>query len=82
MIHKGMLILDILQQYPQTREVFARYGMPCDRCMGAVHGSLADGARMHDVPLEVLIRELEAVSSSPTTKEGWGHLQAHGGEAE
>lgn len=59
MIHKNMLILDILQRYPQTREVFAHYAMPCERCMGAVHGSLADGARMHGVPLGVLIRELE-----------------------
>jgi len=59
MIHKDMLILEILQRYPQTREVFARYAMPCDRCMGAVHGSLADGARMHGVPLGALIRELE-----------------------
>jgi len=59
MIHKDMLILEILQRYPQTREVFTRYAMPCDRCMGAVHGSLADGARMHGVPLGVLIRELD-----------------------
>lgn len=59
MIHKDMLILEVLQQYPQTKKVFDRYSMPCDRCMGAVHGSLADGARMHGVPLEVLIQELE-----------------------
>ena len=61
MIHKDMLILDILQQYPQSKDVFARYAMPCDRCMGAVHGSLADGARMHGVPLGMLIRELEEI---------------------
>jgi hybrid cluster-associated redox disulfide protein len=54
-----MLILEVLQQYPQTKAVFDRYSMPCDRCMGALHGSLADGARMHGVPLEVLIQELE-----------------------
>jgi hybrid cluster-associated redox disulfide protein len=58
-IHKDMLILEVLQQYPQTRTVFDRYSMPCDRCMGAVRGSLADGARMHGVPLEALLRELE-----------------------
>jgi len=58
-IHKDMLILEVLQQYPQTKKVFDRYSMPCDRCMGALRGSLADGARMHGVPLEVLIQELE-----------------------
>jgi hybrid cluster-associated redox disulfide protein len=57
-IHRDMLILEILQQYPKTKTVFARYGMPCDRCMGAVRGSLAEGARMHGVPLETLLREL------------------------
>lgn len=58
-IHKDMLILEVLQQYPRTKTVFDRYSMPCDRCMGAVRGSLADGARMHGVPLAVLVRELE-----------------------
>jgi len=59
MIDKDMLIMEILQRYPQTKKVFDRYSMPCDRCMGAVHGSLADGARMHRVPVGALIEELE-----------------------
>jgi len=59
MIHKDMLILDILRQYPQTKEVFACHAMPCDRCMGAVDGTLAEGARMHGVPLSALMKELE-----------------------
>jgi hybrid cluster-associated redox disulfide protein len=59
MIHKDMLILEILQKYPQTKKVFDRYSMPCDRCMGAVRGSLADGARMHGLPLNRLMQELE-----------------------
>jgi len=59
MIHGDMLILEILERYPQARQVFARHSMPCDRCMGAVHGRLADGARMHGVPLGALIQELE-----------------------
>lgn len=58
MIHRDMLILEILQQYPQTKTVFDRYSMPCDRCMGAVRGSLAEGARMHGVPLETLLQEV------------------------
>ena len=58
MIHSDMLILEILQQYPQTKTIFDRYSMPCDRCMGALRGSLAEGARMHGVPLETLLQEL------------------------
>ncbi len=76
MIHKDMLILDILQRYPQTKEVFARYAMPCDRCMGAIRGSLADGARMHSVPLGVLIRELEeSIVAEAPPREGPLRLQ-------
>lgn len=76
MIHKDMLIIDILRWYPQTKEVFARHAMPCDRCMGAVDGTLADGARMHGVPLSVLMRELkEAINTEEIAKNGRPHLQ-------
>jgi len=66
MIHGDMLILELLERYPQTRQVFARYSMPCDRCMGAAQGSLADGARMHSVPLGTLIQELEQSIAAQT----------------
>ena len=67
MIRGDMLILEILERYPGAKEVFARYSMPCERCMGAVHGTLADGARMHGIPLEKLIQELEKRIACPGT---------------
>jgi hybrid cluster-associated redox disulfide protein len=57
-VHRDMLIMEILRQYPETKTVFDRYAMPCDRCMGAARGSLAEGARMHGVALETLMKEL------------------------
>ena len=71
MIHGDMLILEILERYPQARQVFGRHSMPCDRCMGAIQGSLADGARMHGVPLGVLIQELEQsiAAEAPSQRE-------------
>ena len=70
MIRAEMSILEILHRYPQTKEVFNRHGMPCDRCMGAGQGSLADGSRMHGVPLTVLMRELERSILAPGESTG------------
>ena len=73
MIHSDMLILEILQQYPQTKTIFDRYSMPCDRCMGALRGSLAEGARMHGVPLETLLQELrDCAAREDRPREGSG----------
>lgn len=71
MIRGDMLILEVLKRYPQATQVFARHSMPCDRCMGAGQGSLADGARMHGVPLAVLIEELEQsiLAKAPSQRE-------------
>jgi hybrid cluster-associated redox disulfide protein len=70
MIHEDMLILDILRRYPQTREIFARHAMACDRCMRAADGTLAEGARMHGVPMRILIRELEEAIAEGGSREG------------
>jgi hybrid cluster-associated redox disulfide protein len=59
MICGDMLILEILERYPEAKEVFAQYAMPCERCMNAVYGTLAEGARMHGLSLETLAQELE-----------------------
>ncbi|KKM12949.1 disulfide oxidoreductase [Clostridiales bacterium PH28_bin88] len=58
MITKDMSILEVLQAYPQARDVFARHGMGCIECMGAEGESLEDGARMHGLNLQVLLEDL------------------------
>jgi len=58
MITKDMSIMEILQNYPQAREVLARYGMGCGTCLGASSDSLEKGAKIHKVDLTQLLAEL------------------------
>ena len=60
MIDKNMTIMDIIIQYPSTRSIFENYSMACSGCMGAMSESLEDGARMHGINLETLVKELNA----------------------
>ncbi len=58
MITKNTPIIEILRTYPQAREIFARHGMGCIGCMGSATETLENGARLHDIDVEALIREL------------------------
>ena len=57
-ITEDSIIADILREYPECIEVFDKHDMPCRTCMGASTGTLAKGAMMHDVDLEVILAEL------------------------
>lgn len=54
-------ILEALQAYPESKEVFARHAMDCAGCMGAIHETIESGARMHGIDLTVLLKELNAL---------------------
>ncbi|TDA65662.1 MAG: DUF1858 domain-containing protein [Clostridia bacterium] len=58
MISKDMSILEVLQAYPRTQEVFARYGMACVSCMGATEETIEAAARMHGLDLDRLLADL------------------------
>jgi hybrid cluster-associated redox disulfide protein len=58
LITKNTPIIEILRTHPQAREVFSRHGMGCIGCMGSATETLENGARMHDIDVEALIREL------------------------
>jgi len=57
-ITKEMSILDIVQQYPETIEVFARNGLGCIGCAAARFENLEAGARVHGLDPDVLVEEL------------------------
>jgi hybrid cluster-associated redox disulfide protein len=57
-ITKDTVIADILREHPECTQVFERHGMPCQTCMGASTGTIAEGAMMHDVDPDVLLAEL------------------------
>jgi len=59
-ITKDTIIADVLREYPECIEVFDRHNMPCRTCAGATSGTIAEGAMMHDVDVELILEELRA----------------------
>ena len=59
-ITKEMSILEIVQQYPETIEVFARNGLGCIGCAAARFENLEAGAKVHGIDPDRLIEELNA----------------------
>ncbi|WP_308464660.1 DUF1858 domain-containing protein [Geobacter sp. AOG1] len=58
MITKEMTIGEIMRRYPQTVEVFARFGLECSDCQIADFEEIGHGAGVHKVEVEKLIADL------------------------
>lgn len=58
MITKTTRIIDALQAGPEVAAVFERFGMGCMGCMGITMETIENGAKMHDVALSELLKEL------------------------
>jgi len=56
-----MSIFEALTKHPEARQVFINHGMHCLDCMGATAESIEEGARMHGINLEALLKELNAL---------------------
>ena len=57
-VTKDMGIIDIVQQYPESLEVFAKYGLGCIGCAAARFENLETGAKVHGVDPEVMVGEI------------------------
>lgn len=57
-ITKEMGILEVVQKYPQTVEVFMRHGMSCLGCAAARFENIAQGAAAHEMDVDALIADL------------------------
>lgn len=57
-ISKDMSILEVVQKYPATIEVFRKYGMGCFGCSAARFENIEQGATAHSVDVEALIADL------------------------
>lgn len=60
-ITKKMKIEEILKKYPETSEVFAKFGIHCVGCLGASFESIEQGALAHGITPEELVEELNRV---------------------
>lgn len=59
-ITKEMDIMSAVNNFPETVDVFQRFGMHCFGCMAARFESIEEGAMAHGIDVEQLIKELNA----------------------
>ena len=57
-ITKEMSIIEIVQSYPQTIEVFRSYGLGCIGCAAARFENLSQGAAAHGIDADALVADL------------------------
>lgn len=61
LITKEMIIADVVQNYPDTMEVFFGYGIHCVGCMNSQFESIEQGAELHGFDVDELIEDLNSV---------------------
>ncbi|MDF2569758.1 MAG: hypothetical protein K0R55_1362 [Sporomusa sp.] len=61
MITKEMGIGEVVEQYPQTIEVFRNYGMGCFGCAAARFENIDQGAQAHGINVDALIADLNKI---------------------
>ncbi len=60
-ITKEMGIMEVVQQYPETVDVFAMSGMGCIGCAAAHFENIEQGAMAHGIDIERLMADLNKV---------------------
>ena len=65
-ITRDMTIEDVVQQFPETIEVFSRHGVGCLGCSAAQYDSIGQGAAIHGLDVEQLVQELNACIAART----------------
>jgi len=60
-VTKEMSIIDIVQKFPQSLEVFAKYGLGCIGCAAARFENLEAGAKVHGVDPDQMVEEINAL---------------------
>ncbi|MGI6092578.1 MAG: DUF1858 domain-containing protein [Veillonellaceae bacterium] len=60
-ITKDMSIIEVVQKYPQTAEVFRNHGMGCLGCAAARFENIEQGASAHGIDVNALVDALNKV---------------------
>ncbi|MBW2997689.1 DUF1858 domain-containing protein [Candidatus Woesearchaeota archaeon] len=64
-ITKDMAIADIVSEYPETMDVFAKYGMHCVGCAAARFENLEQGCQAHGIDVDAMVKDMnEAVEKA------------------
>lgn len=59
-ITKDMSIMEVVQNYPDTIEVFMNSGMGCIGCAAAHFENIEQGALTHGIDVDKLVADLNA----------------------
>ena len=57
-VTKEMGILDIVRQYPESMEIFSKYGLGCIGCAAARFENLEAGARVHGFDPDEMVNDI------------------------
>lgn len=57
-ITKDMNIKEVIQKYPETADVFAKYNMGCIGCMAASFEKIEDIAAVHGTDVKSFLKDL------------------------
>ena len=60
-ITKDMSILEVVQKYPDTVDVFVNAGMGCLGCAAAHFENIEQGAMAHGIDVDQLVKDLKTV---------------------
>jgi hybrid cluster-associated redox disulfide protein len=64
-ITEDMNIREVIEKYPETVSVFAKYNMGCIGCIAASFESLKDIAAVHGTDVEAFVKDLnEAIEKN------------------
>jgi len=53
-----MSINDVIEKYPETVDIFMKYGLSCVGCPFAMMESLEQGAKSHGINIKELLKDL------------------------
>ena len=59
-ITKDMGLLEIVQNYPETIEIFQKYGLGCIGCAAARFENLEAGAKVHGIDIDKMVEDLNS----------------------
>ncbi|OGH98916.1 MAG: disulfide oxidoreductase [Candidatus Melainabacteria bacterium GWF2_32_7] len=60
-VTKDMSIIEIVQNHPETLEVFAKYGLGCIGCAAARFENLEAGAKVHGIDPDKLVADINEI---------------------
>lgn len=58
MINRKMSIEEVVRNYPETIGTFERHGLGCLGCQAALFENIEQGAEIHSIDVEALIKDL------------------------